>query len=62
VRSALYPAIDRGTRDEKIGIARVLARSGDRQSVPYLEKLSRDTDAEVAKEGLLAMRNLQARL
>jgi HEAT repeat protein len=62
VRAALYPAIDRGTRDEKIGIARVLARSGDRQSVPYLEKLSRDTDAEVAKEGLLAMRNLQARL
>ena len=62
VRAALYPAIDRGTRDEKIGIARVLARSGDRQSVPYLEKLSRDTDPEVAKEGLLAMRNLQARL
>ncbi|HTP32602.1 MAG TPA: HEAT repeat domain-containing protein [Candidatus Acidoferrales bacterium] len=62
VRAALYTAIDKGTKDEKIGMARVLARSGDRQSVPYLEKLSHDPDTEVAKEGLNALRNLQARL
>jgi len=62
VRASLYPAIDKGTKDEKIGLARVLSRSGDRQSVPYLQKLSRDPDPEVAKEGLTALRNLQARL
>jgi len=62
VRASLYPALERGTKDEKIGLARVLARSGDATSVPYLEKLSRDPDPEVAKEGLTAMRNLQARL
>jgi HEAT repeat protein len=62
VRASLYPAIDKGTKDEKIGLARVLARSGDKASVPYLEKLSRDPDPEVAKEGLTAMRNLQARM
>jgi HEAT repeat protein len=62
VRASLYPALEKGTKDEKIGLAHVLARSGDNASVPYLEKLSRDPDPEVAKEGLNAMRNLQARL
>jgi hypothetical protein len=37
-----------------------MARSGDRSTVPQLDKLSNDTD--VAKEGLRAMRELQARL
>jgi HEAT repeat protein len=62
VRTSLYGAVDSGTKDEKIGLARVLARSGDRTSLPYLEKLSRDPDPDVAKEGLVAVRNLQARL
>jgi HEAT repeat protein len=62
VRASLYPALERGTKDEKIGLARVLARSGDKASVAYLERLSRDPDPEVAKEGLTAMRNLQARM
>ncbi len=61
-RKALYPAIAPGTKDEKIGLARVLAASGDKESVSYLETLSRDTDPAVAQEGLRAMRNLQARL
>ena len=62
VRTAIYPAIAIGTRDEKIGLAHVLAASGDRASLPYLQKLSQDTDSEVASEGVRAMRNLQARL
>ena len=62
VRASLYAPLGRATKDEKIGLARVLAASGDQQSVPYLEKLSRDPDPEVAQEGLRAMRNLQARL
>jgi HEAT repeat protein len=62
VRNALYPSLERGTRDEKISIARVLARSGDKDSIPRLQKLSADTDAEVAQEGMRALRNLQARI
>ena len=62
VRKALYPALGTATKDEKIGLARVLALSGDKESIGYLEKLSRDPDTEVAQEGLRAMRNLQARL
>jgi HEAT repeat protein len=62
VRRALYPSLESGTRDEKISIARVLARSGDKDSIPRLEKLSSDTDAEVAQEGMRALRNLQARI
>jgi HEAT repeats len=61
-RQALYAPLGTGTKDEKIGLARVLAVSGDKDSVAYLEKVSRDTDPEVAQEGLRAMRNLQARL
>lgn len=61
VRASLYPAMQQGTKDEKIQIARVLARSGDRESIAPLEKLSRDGDTEVAQEGLRALRTLQAR-
>ena len=62
VRIALYGTLAAATKDEKIGMARVLAASGDKESVSYLEKLSRDPDGEVAQEGLRAMRSLQARL
>lgn len=62
VRASLYPAMQQGTKDEKIHIARVLARSGDRESIAPLEKLSRDEDTEVAQEGLRALRTLQARI
>jgi len=63
-RKALYPYLQQGnaTKDQKIGLARVLAASGDRDSVPYLETLSHDGDSEVAQEGLRALRNLRARL
>jgi HEAT repeat protein len=62
VRNALYKPLEQGTRDEKIQLARVLSASGDEGSVPYLEKISRDTDSEVAAEGLRALRSLRARL
>jgi len=62
VRFLLYKSLDTGTRDEKVYLARVLALSGDSASVPYLEKLSRDADAQVATEGLKALRELRARL
>jgi hypothetical protein len=62
VREALYAPMVAGTKDEKIGLARVLARSGDSGSVAPLEKLSKDTDPAVAQEGLKALRTLQSRL
>jgi HEAT repeat protein len=62
VRKALYKPLEEGTRDEKIQLSRVLAASGDEGSVPHLEKMSRDSDGDVAQEGLRALRSLRARL
>jgi hypothetical protein len=62
VRNALYGPLETGTKDEKIGLAGVLARSGDQESIPYLRKLGNDPDADVAQGGLRALRTLQARL
>lgn len=62
VRTQLYPAMERGTKDEKIRLARVMARSGGKDSVAALEILSRDSDSEVAQEGLRALQNLKTRL
>jgi hypothetical protein len=62
VLDRLYEPLDQGTRDEKIYLSRVLAASGDASSVPHLDKISRDTDRDVAQEGLRALRSLRARL
>jgi len=62
VLHVLYTQIEPGSRDEKIYIGRVLAVSGDAGSVSFLDKLSRDNDPDVAKEGLRAARSLRARL
>lgn len=61
MRKSLYPSMERGTKDEKIYLAQVMARSGDRSDIPQLEKLSHDEDPDVAREGLRALQNLQAR-
>jgi HEAT repeat protein len=64
VRRVLSPALrdPMVTRDEKIGLAQVLSQSGDRDTLPVLEDLSRDPDHDVAQEGLRALKNLRARL
>ena len=62
VRQAIYPMLPRATRDEKIQLSIVLARAGDRDSLPYLETLSTDTDSDVAAEGVRSLRTLRARL
>jgi HEAT repeat protein len=61
VRQALYPMLAKGTKDEKIGLCGVLARSGDQGSIAEIQKLTHDPDVEVAKEALRAARTLQAR-
>jgi hypothetical protein len=50
------------TKDEKLGLAQILSQSGDRDSIPALETLSKDPDQEVAQAGLRGLKNLRARL
>jgi hypothetical protein len=40
----------------------VLARSGDRDSEPYLEALVKDSDPEVMQEGTRSLRTLRTRV
>jgi HEAT repeat protein len=64
VRQALYPALTQtgATRDEKTGLAEVLALSGSPDAVAPLQALSQDPDSEVSQAGLRAIKNLRARL
>jgi hypothetical protein len=62
VRQAIYPLLTSATKDEKIQMGIVLARSGDRDSVPYLETMSTDPDPDVAQEGIRNLRILRSRL
>ncbi|MGB9457571.1 MAG: HEAT repeat domain-containing protein [Bryobacteraceae bacterium] len=62
VRAALYVAIGTGTKDEKIGLARALGASGDKESVAHLQKLVDDPDPAVSQAALNATRTIQARM
>jgi HEAT repeat protein len=62
IRQSIYTMLAESTKDEKQEIAMVLARSGDRDSVPVLEGLSRDPDPDVAAEGIRSLQTLKARL
>jgi len=61
-RLTIYPNLERATKDEKTGICQVLAESGERESVPYLNGLKDDKDPEVAQVCLRSLRTLEARL
>lgn len=61
VLQALYPAIEHGTKDEKIQLAQVLARSGTRESIPHVQRIANDPDTDVAQAGLRSLRTLKAR-
>ena len=60
--AAIYGMLGTATKDEKIQLSIVLSRSGDTDSVPSLEALSRDPDPDVAAEGIRSLRTLRARL
>jgi HEAT repeat protein len=62
VRQAIYPLLPRATKDEKIQLGIVLSRSGEKDSLPYLEALQTDPDPEVAQESIRSLRALRARL
>jgi HEAT repeat protein len=64
VRQALYPVLKEAavTKDEKTGLAEILAASGGPDSLASLDALSQDTDSDVSQAGLRAAKNLRARL
>jgi HEAT repeat protein len=62
VRKSLYPGMPQRSKEEKIGLAIVLSRSGEADSEAPLEALSRDTEQDAATEGTRALRILRARL
>jgi len=62
VRQVIYTMMPDSTKDEKQQLAIVFASSGDRDSIPVLEGLSRDPDPDVAAEGIRSLRVLKARL
>ena len=61
VLRALEKVVFQGTRDEKIYLAQVFGRSGDKNTVTVLEKLSHDPDLKVAERALRAFQSLSAR-
>lgn len=62
VRQAIYPTLTGATKDEKLQLGTVLARSGEADSVPYLEALSMDLDSDVKEAAIRDLRNLHSRL
>ena len=62
VRLAIYPLLPRATKDEKIQLCTVFARSGEKDTLPYLETMSVDPDKDVAPEAIRCLRTLRARL
>ena len=62
VRAVLHSSLSRATKEEKLGIGRVLAVSGDKESIRHLEALTKDQDSEVAQESVRAVRALRSRL
>jgi HEAT repeat protein len=62
VLAKLYDPLTTGTIDQKRELATVMAWSGTRESLPYLERLSQDANTQVAQAAIQAMKNLQARL
>jgi HEAT repeat protein len=61
VREALYPKLYSTDADIRINLCRVLAASGDRTSVSYLEALLRDSNPEVVQEASRAIRIIRSR-
>ena len=62
VLEQLYDPLARGTNDQRRHLAYVISISGNKDSMPHLERLTRDTHPKVAQEAIRALKNLQARL
>jgi len=61
VHNALYGPMLRGTKEEKIALAGVLARSGDKDSIAPLHRLASDPDPAISQEAVRAATVLESR-
>ena len=61
-RVAMYQYVAKATGEEKKALARIFAITGDNEAIKQVEWISKDSDAEVASEGLRALKALRARL
>jgi len=57
----LYPYLDHRSSTVRMKLCDVLMASGDATSIPLLERLSRDSNGDVASEALRALRAIRAR-
>ncbi len=57
----LYPYLDHRNPAVRVKLCDVLMLSGDQSSIPQLERLSRDSNNDVASEALRALRAIRAR-
>jgi len=62
VLSELYTPLTSGTRNQRIHLAHVIARSGNRDSRSHLERLTKDLDPRVAGAAQRELKNLDTRL
>ena len=62
ILSQLYTPMMSGTKDQRRELATVVGYAGNRETMSYLEKLSHDSDNEVAQSAIQAMKSLNARL
>jgi HEAT repeat protein len=62
ILSQLYSPLTSGTKDQRKELATVVGYAGNSETMTYLEKLSHDSDNEVAQSAIQAMRSLNARL
>ena len=63
IRGLLHQFLhDLGDKEELMGLAGVLASCGGKDSVQPLQELSRNTDPEISREALRALRMINARL
>ena len=62
IRRPVEEATKSASKDERIELAGILARSGGEDTVPYLDALSHDSDPDIAQAALDALRTLKPKL
>ena len=61
VRRAIYPAVAKGNKVEKIALVQILAANGDKDTIPVIEPLKGDSDLEVVDAATKALSALKGK-
>jgi HEAT repeat protein len=62
IRESLYPGMEGRTAREKVELADIIAKTGDKSSLPVLERLAADSEPKVAQAGQRAVALLKSRV